>query len=143
MPGCHVSVSMGPAHLQVLFADFQLAGREFLFFSSSQHSSSFLVGCLFPQFLQTGVSFYLCFLSSRFFFFSSSDCFPGSFFSFLMRGIISFIASVVLLIRVSICCVCFLVRAAINSSVASACSSIMFALKFFAVSLFCLFSFVK
>jgi hypothetical protein len=132
---------MGPAHLQVLFADFQLAGREFLFFSSSQHSSSFLVGCFFPQFLQIGASLYLCFLSSRFFFFSSFDCFPDSFVSFLMSDIISFIASVVLFIRVSICRVCFSVRAAISSSVAYACSSIMFALKFFAVSLFCLFSF--
>ncbi len=131
---------MGPTRLQMLFVDFQLAGRESLFFSSSQHLSSFLVGCFFPQFLHTGALLYFCFCSSRFFFFSSFDCFPGSFLLFLMRDIISFIASVVLLMSASICCVCFSVRAAINSSVALACSSIMFALKFFAVSLFCLFS---
>ena len=58
-----------------------------------------------------------------------------------MRDIISFMALVVLLMRVSIWRVWFLVRAAISSSVASACSLIMLALKFFAVSLFCLFSF--
>lgn len=132
---------MGPAHLQVLFVDVQLEGRESLFFSNSQHSSSFLVGCFFPQFLQIGASLYRFLRSSRFFFFSSSDCFPDSFFSFFTSDIISFIASVVLLISVSICCVCFSVRAAINYSVAFACSSIIFALKFLAVSLFCLFSF--
>jgi hypothetical protein len=43
--------------------------------------------------------------------------------------------------RVSIWRMWFLVRAAISSTVASACSLIMLALKFFAVSLFCLFSF--
>jgi hypothetical protein len=59
-----------------------------------------------------------------------------------MRDIISFMALVVLLMRVSIWRVWILVRAAISSSVASASSLIMLALKFFAVSLFCLFSFV-
>ena len=80
-------------------------------------------------------------LPSCFFFFLSFDWLLGSFFSFLMRDITSFIALVVLLMRVSICCMCFSVSITINSSIALACSSIMFALKFFAVSLFCVFSF--
>jgi len=91
--------------------------------------------------LQISASLYFFLLSSHFSFFSSSDCFPGSFISFLMSVIISFIALIVLLIKASICCVCFSVSFAINSSVALACSSIKFALKFFAVSLFYLFSF--
>jgi hypothetical protein len=45
-PGCHFSDSMGPAHCQLLLAGFQLAGRESLFFSSSQHLSSALAGML-------------------------------------------------------------------------------------------------
>ena len=106
-PGCHFSVSMDPAHLQVLLVDFQLEGRESLFFSSSQHSSSALAGCFLPQFLQAGASFNFFLRSSHFFFVSSSDFFSGSFFSLLMRDNICFIASVVLLMRVSICCVCF------------------------------------
>ena len=105
--------------------------------------SGIMLICSISSFISSVSSLSFCLRSSRFFFFSSSGCFlsPGSFLSFLMRDIICFIASVLLLIRLSICCVCFSVSAAINSSVASACSSIMFALKFFAVSLFCLFSF--
>ncbi len=56
-----------------------------------------------------------------------------------MSCITSFIASVVLLMSVSICWVWFSVKVAINSSIASACSSIALALNYFAVSLFGLF----
>ncbi len=46
-PGCHVSDSIeGPTSRQVLLDDFRLFGREALFFSSSQHSSSFLIWML-------------------------------------------------------------------------------------------------
>ena len=69
-PGCHVSDSSVPAHLQVFFADFQFDGRESLFFSSSQHSSSAFVGCLFPQCLQIGASLYFFRFSSLFLFLS-------------------------------------------------------------------------
>ena len=31
-PGCHVSVTLIPPHLQVLFEDFQFDGRDSLFF---------------------------------------------------------------------------------------------------------------
>ena len=106
-PGCRVSVSMGPAHLQVLLVDFHLARWESLFFSSSQHSSSVLVRCFLPHFLQTCNSLYFFLRPSRFFFFFSSGFFLASFFLLLMRDSICFIASVVLLMRVSICCVCF------------------------------------
>jgi hypothetical protein len=113
----------GPCSPSGAFVDFQFEGQESLFFSSSQHSSSALAGCFLPQFLQTGASlnFFLC--SSHFFLFSLSDCFPGSFFLLLMRDNICFIVSVVLLMRVSICCMCFSVKATISSSVASACQS--------------------
>jgi hypothetical protein len=141
-PGFHVSdTSMGPPHLQVFFADLQLDGWESLFFSSSQHLSSALARCFFPQCLQMGALLYHLHLSSRFIFFSSFNWLLGAFCSFLMRDIISFMASVVLLMNVSIWHVWFSVRVAISSSVALACSLIMFALKFFVVSLFCLFSF--
>ena len=141
-PGCHVSDTLVPAHLQVLFADFQFDGRESLFFSSSQQSSSALVGCFFPQCLQIGASLYFLRFSSLFFFLSSSLNLVELFVLLLSlsRSIISFMVSVVLLIRVSICLVCASVNAAMSSSVASACSSIVFALNCFAVSLFCLFS---
>jgi hypothetical protein len=55
-PGCHVSATSVPAHFQVLFADFQFDGRDSLFFSNSQQSSSAFVGCFFPQCLQIGAS---------------------------------------------------------------------------------------
>ncbi len=58
-----------------------------------------------------------------------------------MRDIISFMVLVALLMSISIWQLWFSVKAAISASVALACSSIMFALNFFAVSLFCLFSF--
>ena len=58
-PGCLISVSIrDPAHLQVLFNDFHVAGQESLFFSNSQHLSSALEGCFFPQFLHTDASLY-------------------------------------------------------------------------------------
>ena len=62
---------------------------------------------------------------------------------FLTKDIISFIAMVVLLIRFSTWHVWFLVRAAMSSSVALACSLMLFALNFFAVSFFCLFFFAS
>ena len=76
LPSCQVSVTMGPMHLQVLFVDFQLDGRESLFFSNSQHTSSALAGCFFPQFLQIGASLYFLHLSSliSFSFHHSTDC---------------------------------------------------------------------
>ena len=60
---------------------------------------------------------------------------------FFNSSIISFMASVVVFTRVSICRVWASVRFAMISSVISACSWIAFALKCFADSLFCLFSF--
>ncbi len=70
-PGCHVSVSnLGPVHLQVIFYDFQDAGRDGAFFASSQHLSSGLDGCFLLQCLQIGASQNLLRLSSHFFFLS-------------------------------------------------------------------------
>jgi hypothetical protein len=132
---------MGPAHLQVLFADLQLDGPESLFSSNFQHSSSGLAGCFFPQCLQTGALLYFLFLSSLFFCFSLFDWLLSACWLFLNKDIIFFIPLVVLLIRVSIWHVWFLVRAAMSSSVALACYLVLFALKFFALSLFCLFFF--
>ena len=59
----------------------------------------------------------------------------------LACAIISFIVSVMLGISAFILCLWFSLSALISSSVASACSSIVFALNCFAVSLFCYFSF--
>ncbi len=134
---------MGPGHLQVLLVDFQVLGRDNLFASSSQHSSFFLDGCFFPQCLKIVALLYFLRFSSRFFCFSvfvASSEFAGVLLSFLRISIISFIASVVLFMRASICQVWFLLMVTISSSVASACSSIALALNSFAVSLFCLFS---
>ena len=99
-PGCRVSVSIeDPVHIQVLFVDFHVAGQESLFFSNSQHSSSALEGCFFPQFLHTGALLYFFLFSLCFFFFSSPVSFGvGVLFSF-NRSIISFIALVVVLMR--------------------------------------------
>ena len=69
---------MGPSHLQVLFADFQLDGWESLFFSNSQHLFFDLAGFFFPQCLQIGVSLYILCLSSLFFFFSLFDWLLGA-----------------------------------------------------------------
>ncbi len=106
-PGCHVSVSIvGPAHLQVLLVDFQVLGRDDLFASSSQHLSSFLDGCFFPQCLQIGALLYFLHFSLRFFCFSvfvASSEFAGVLFLFLRISIISFIALVVLFMSASIC----------------------------------------
>jgi hypothetical protein len=141
-PGCHVSATSVPAHLQVLFADFQFDGHDSLFFSNSQQSSSAFVGCFSPQCLQIGASLYFFHFSSLFFFFSSSVSLVGlvGFLLSLISNIISFMVLVVLLINVSICLVCASVNAAMSSSVASTCSSIAFALNCFVVSLLCLFS---
>ncbi len=131
-------------HLQVLLLNFQLVGQDALFFSSSQHLSSGLDGCFFPQFLHTGASLYFWCFSSRFLFFSSFVLLfvlVGFLLSVLTNVIISFIVSVMLRISASIWHVWFSVSALISSSVTSACSSIAFALNCFAVSLFCLFSF--
>ena len=131
-------------HLQVLLVDFHDAGRDVAFLSSSQHSSSFLEGCFFPQCLQTGaLRNFFCF-SSLFFFFSSLVelvGLVGVIVLSLTRLIISFIASVLALISDSIWRVCASVRLAMSSYVASACCSIAFAFICFAVCLFCLFSF--
>jgi hypothetical protein len=142
-PGCHVSVSIvSPTYLQVLLDNFQVFGWEALFASSFQHLSSFFKGCLFLQYLQIGATLYFLDFSSRFFCFSSLFellMLLGVLALLLMSCIISFIALVLLLMRVSFCLVWFSMRHAINSSVASACSSIPLALNCFAVSLFCLF----
>jgi hypothetical protein len=58
--------------------DFQLDGRESLFFSNSDPLSSSLVGCFFLQCLQIGASLYFSRLSSLFFFFSSFDWLLGA-----------------------------------------------------------------
>jgi hypothetical protein len=131
----------------VLFADFQLDGWESLFFSNSQHSSSGLARYFFLQCLQIGALLYFLCLSSLFFCFLLFDwllgtCWLlGACWLFFIRDIISLIALVVLLIRVFIWRMWFWDSAAVSSSIALACSSMLFALNFFAVSLFCLFSF--
>ena len=141
-PGCHVSATLVPAHLLVLFVDFQFDEHDSLFFSNSQESFSAFMGCFFPQCLQVGLSLYFFCFSSLFFFFPSSVSLVGlvGFLLSLISNIISFMFLVLLLINISICLVCASVNAAMSSSVASACSLIAFALNCFAVSLFCLFS---
>ena len=109
--------------------------------SSSQHLLSGLEGCFLLQCLQTGAFLYLLCFSFRVCFFSLLFAFAGFFTAVFIRFIISFIASVVDLMRISICFACASVRFAINSLVALACSLIRLALNCFAVSLFCLFSF--
>ncbi len=143
-PGCHVSASIvDPAYLQVLLLDFQLVWQDDALDSSSQHLLSDLFGCFLLQCLHTGASLNLFSLSCRFVFFSSVPLLAlvGFLLSVLTNVIISFIASVMLWITASIWCMRFSASALISSSVASACSSIAFALNCFAVSLFCLFSF--
>ncbi len=108
---------------------------------SSQHSLSGLEGCFLLQCLQTGVFLYLLCFSFCVCFFSSLFAFAGLFTTVFIRFIISFIASVIDLMWISICFACASVRFAINSLVASAYSLIRLALNYFAVSLFCLFSF--
>ncbi len=144
LPGCHVSIfSLGPTHLQVLLDDSQFDGRNAAFGLSSQHSSSFFAGCFLFQCLQIGALLYILCLCSLLFFlppFYISLLVVKGLFSDFTNAIISFIASVVFLIRISIWHVWLSVRFAMSSSVASACSSITFALYCLAVSLFYLFS---
>jgi len=145
LPGCHTSDSTwDPAHRQLLLNDFHDGGRDAVFLSSSQHSSSALDGCFFLQCLQTGALVNFFCLSSLFFFFSSFVelvGLVGVMVLSLKRLIISFIASVLALMSDSTWRVCASVRLAISSSVASACSSIAFAFSCFADYLFCLLSF--
>ncbi len=110
---------------------------------SSQHSLSGLEGCFLLQCLQTGAFLYLLCFSFHVCFFSSLFAFAGLFTAVFIRFIISLIASVVDLMRISICFACASVRFAINALVALACSLIRLALNWFAWSLFCLFSFVS
>ena len=136
-PGCQFSFSIkDPVHLQVLLDDLQLDGWEDALASSSQHSLLGLDGCFLLQCLQTGAFLYIFCRSFRVFF-SSLFAFAGLFIAVFIRIIISFIASVVDLMRISICFAWAYVRFAISSLVASACSLIKFALNCFAVSLFC------
>jgi hypothetical protein len=131
----------------VLLDDFQYNGWDAAFALCSQHSSSFFAGCFLLQCLQIGALLYILCLSSVLFFLSPFDIsllfgrglFSEGLFSDFTNAIISFIASVVLLIRVSIWHAWLYVRFAISSSVASACSSIAFALYCLEVSLFCFF----
>ncbi len=92
------------------------------------------------QCLHIGASLYFLRFSTRFFFFSSLVSFEvnGVLVLLLMSCIISFIASVVFLMSISICRVWFLVRVGISSFVASTCFFIALALNCFAVSLSCL-----
>ncbi len=134
-PGCHYSDSMGPEHIQVLSLISNWTG--------SQHSYSALAfgGMILSAVLadRCAVVIFAPFLSL---FLPLIVLLIVWFFLLVLDGdIISFIGLVVLLMSVYNCGVCFLVSAAINSSVVLACSSIMFALKFFAIRLFCLFSF--
>jgi hypothetical protein len=99
------------------------------------------------QCLKIGAVLYILRLSSLFFLppFDISllfvrGLFSEGLFSDFTNAIISFIASVMFLIRISIWHVCLSVRFAMSSSVASACSSIAFAFYCLMVSLFCLFS---
>ncbi len=133
---------MDLAHLQVLLVSFHIDGWETLFFSSSQHSPLAFEWCCFPQFCKlvcccTFFDFLPSFILLLIHFLLEL---VGFLFS-LMRSIISFIALVVLLTNVSIWQEWVSVRVTISSSVASACSSIMFALKCFTVSSFGMFSF--
>jgi hypothetical protein len=126
----------------VLFVHFQDTGHDAPLFACSQHLSSGLDGCFLLQCLQIGALQNLLRLSLCFFLFSLLSEL-GVFACVLpfTRLSISFLASVVDLIRVSIWRVCASVSWAMSSSVASACFSTAFAPNCFPVSLFCFFAF--
>jgi hypothetical protein len=89
----------------VLLDDFQFDGLDAAFASSSQHSSSFFAGCFLLQCLQIGALLYILHFLSLIFLFSPFDIsllFVGGLFSNFTNVIISFIASVVLLMRIFI-----------------------------------------
>jgi hypothetical protein len=72
IPGCLISIYiLDRAYLQVLLVDFHVIGRESLFLSNSQHSSSAFDGCFLLQCLQIGASLYFLLFLSFFFSFSS------------------------------------------------------------------------
>jgi hypothetical protein len=97
-------------HLQVLLDDSQYDGRDAAFALSSQHSSSFFAGCFLLQCLQIGALLFILHLFLVLFFLPPFDIsllfvrglFSGGLFSDFTNAIISFIASVVFLIKVSI-----------------------------------------